>query len=76
MIFYPIERVQLSFPHISILCYELCILSKTECMSIWHHFRPDHKGSAFQKLAVNKWILGHEFHICVSNELDLGQLKS
>ena len=53
---YPIMRIQLSFVQFSLLCYEFCILSKTECKSIYYHFRPDHQSSSFRKLARDKWI--------------------
>ena len=56
MSIYPIVRIQLSFVQFSLLCYEFCILSKTECKSIYYHFRHDHESSSFQKLARNKWI--------------------
>ena len=39
-----------------IICYEFCILSKTEYKSIYYHFRRDHESSSFRKLARNKWI--------------------
>ena len=53
---YPIVRMQLSFVQFLLLCYEFCILSKTECKSIYYHFRRDHESSSFRKLARNKWI--------------------
>ena len=56
MSIYPIVRIQLSFAQFSLLCYEFCILSKTECKSIYYHFRRDHESSSFRKLARNKWI--------------------
>ena len=52
----PIVRIQLSFVQFSLLCYEFCILSKTECKSIYYHFRRDQESSSFRKLAGNKWI--------------------
>ena len=36
------------------LCYKFCVLSKTECKSIYYHFR--HESNSFWKLARNKWI--------------------
>ena len=33
-----------------------CILSETECKSIYYHFRRNHESSNFRKLARNKWI--------------------
>ena len=56
MSIYPIVRIQLPFVQFSLLCYEFCILSKTECKSIYYHFRRDHESSNFRKLARNKWI--------------------
>ena len=56
MFIYPIVRIQFSFVQFSLLCYEFCILSKTECKSIYYHFRRDHESSSFWKLARNKWI--------------------
>ena len=53
---YPIMRIPLLFVQFSLLCYEFCILSKTECKSIYYHFRPDHQSSSFRKLARDKWI--------------------
>ena len=49
-------HIQLLFVQFSLLCYEFCILSKTECKSIYYHFRRDHESSSFRKLARNKWI--------------------
>ena len=49
-------RIQLSFVQFSLLCYEFCILSKTERKSIYYHFRRDDKSGSFRKLARNKWI--------------------
>ena len=56
MSIYLIVRIQLSFVHFSLLLYEFCILSKTECKSIYYHFRRDHASSSFRKLVRNKWI--------------------
>ena len=56
MSIYPIVRIQLSFVQSLLLCYEFCISSKTECKSIYYHFRHDQKNSSFRKLARNKWI--------------------
>ena len=53
---YPIMCMQLSFVQVSLLCYEFCILSKTECKSIYYHFRRNHESSSFRKLARNKCI--------------------
>ena len=53
---YPIVRMQFSFAQFSLLCYDICILSKTECKSIYYDFRLDHESSSFRKLARNKWI--------------------
>ena len=50
----PIVHIQLSFVQFSLLCYVFCILSKTECKSIYFNFRYDHESSSFQKLAGNK----------------------
>ena len=61
MSIYPIVRIQLSFVQFSLLCYEFCILSKTECKSIYYHFRRDHESSNFRKLARNKWICRETF---------------
>ena len=58
---YPIVRIQLSFVQFSLLCYECCILSKTECKSIYYHLRRDHETSSFWKLARNKWICRETF---------------
>ena len=55
-VYLSIKRTQLSFVQFSLLCYKFCILSKTECKSIYYHFRRDHYSSNFQKLARNKWI--------------------
>ena len=41
MSIYPIVCIKLSFVQFSLLCYEFCILSKTECKSIYYHFRRD-----------------------------------
>ena len=49
-------HIQFSFVQFSLLCYKFCILSKTECKSIYYHFRRDHESSSFRKLASNKWI--------------------
>ena len=54
-------RIQLSFVQFSLLCYEFCILSKTECKSIYCHFRRDHESSSFRKLVRNKWICRETF---------------
>ena len=56
MSIYPIVLIELSFIEFSLLCCEFCILSKTECKSIYYHFRHDHESSSFRKLARNKWI--------------------
>ena len=56
MSIYPIVRIQLLFSQFSLLCYEFCILSKTECKSIYYHFKRDHETRSFRKLARNKWI--------------------
>ena len=56
MSIYPIVRIQFLFVQFSLLCYEFCILSKTECKSIYYHFRRDHECSSFRKLARNTWI--------------------
>ena len=53
---YLILRIQFSFVQFSLLCYEFCILSITECKSIYYYFRRYHESSSFQKLARNKWI--------------------
>ena len=47
---------RLSFVQFSLLCCVFSILSKTECKSIYYHFRRDHESSSFRKLARNKWI--------------------
>ena len=57
----PIVRIQLSFVQFSLLCYEFCILSKTECKSIYYYFRRGHENSSFRKLAKNKWICRETF---------------
>ena len=49
-------RIQFLFGQLSLLCYDFCILSKTECKSIYYHFRRDNKSSSFRKLPRNKWI--------------------
>ena len=55
MTIYLILRIQFLF--VSLLCYEFCILSITECKSIYYYyFRRYHESSSFQKLARNKWI--------------------
>ena len=56
MSIYPIVRIQFLFGQLSLLCYDFCILSKTECKSIYYHFRRDNKSSSFRKLPRNKWI--------------------
>ena len=56
MSIYPIVRIQFLFGQLSLLCYDFCILSKTECKSIYYHFRRDNKSSSFWKLPRNKWI--------------------
>ena len=38
-----------------IIMLRICILSKTECKSIYYHFRCDHESNSFRKLARNKW---------------------
>ena len=55
MFIYPIVRMQLPLVQFSLLCYEFCILSKTEYKRTYYHFRRDHESSSFQKLAKNKW---------------------
>ena len=52
---YQIVRIQLSFVQF-LLCYKFFILSKTECKSIYYHFRRDHESSSSRKLTRNKWI--------------------
>ena len=77
MSIYPIVRVQLSFAQFSLLCYEFCILSKTECKSVYYHFRRDHEFSSFEKVARNKWICretcdffhDQDFNILCYNEI-------
>ena len=61
MSIFPLVRIQLSFVQFSLLCYEFCILSKTECKSIYYHFRRDHESSSFRKLARNNWICRKTF---------------
>ena len=56
MSIYPMVRIELLLVQFSLLCYEFCILSKTECKSIYYHFRRDHESRSFQKRARNKWI--------------------
>ena len=58
---YPIVCIQLLFVQFSLLCYEFYILSKAEYKGIYHHFRRDHEGSSFRKLARNKWICRETF---------------
>ena len=53
--------IQLSFVQFSLLCYEFCILSRTECKSIYYHFSGDHESSSFRKLARNKCIYRDTF---------------
>ena len=53
---YPIVRIELSFVQFSLLCYEFCILSKTECKSIYYQFRREHESTSFPKLVRKKWI--------------------
>ena len=48
--------IQFTFVQFSLSCYEFCILSKTECKSIYYQYRRDHECSSFRKLARNKWI--------------------
>ena len=43
------------------ICYEFCILSKTQCKSIYYHFMRDHESSNFQKPARNKRICGETY---------------
>ena len=38
----------MSFAQFSLLYYEFCILSKTECKSTEYHFRGDQESSGFQ----------------------------
>ena len=52
----PRVRIQFSFVQFLLLCYDFCILSKTECKSIYYHFWRDHESSSFGKLARNEWI--------------------
>ena len=52
----PMNECWFSFVEFSLLCYEFCILSKTECKRIYYHFRRDHESSSFRKQASNKWI--------------------
>ena len=56
MSIYPIVPTLFLFFQFSLLRHEFCILSKTECKSIYYHFRRDHESSSFRKLARNKWI--------------------
>ena len=56
MSIYPIVRLKLSFAQLSFLSYEFGILSKTECKSIYYHFRRDHERSSFRKLGRNNWL--------------------
>ena len=65
MSIYPIVRIQLSFVQFSLLCYEFCILSKTECKSIYYHFRHGHESSSFRKLARNKLVCPEIFDFFV-----------
>ena len=71
MSIYPIVRIQLSFVQFLLLCYEFCILSKTECVSIYYHFKRDHESSSYRKLARNKWICRETFDFLVKIELNL-----
>ena len=64
MSIYPIVHIQLSFVQFSLLCYKFCILSKTECKSIYYYFRRDHESTSFQKLARNKWICQETYGFC------------
>ena len=41
---------------ISLFCYDFYILSKTECKSIYYHFRRDQESSSFRKLARNGFV--------------------
>ena len=70
MSIYPIVRIQLPFDQFSLLCYEFCILSKTEWKNI---FRRDHESSSFRKLAKNKWICRATwfFMFIIAMKLDL-----
>ena len=52
---YPIVRIQFPFIQFA-LCYEFFVISKTECNSIYYHFRRDHENRSFRNLARNKWI--------------------
>ena len=62
-------HIQLSFVQFSLLCYEFCVLSKTECKSIYYHFRRDHESSSFRKPARNKWICLEAFDFFFSDNL-------
>ena len=58
MSIYPIVGIQLSFVQFSLLCYESCVLSKTECKkSIYYNFSRDHERNSFQKLARRAFII-------------------
>ena len=53
----------LLFVQFSLLCYGSFILSKTECKSIYYHFRRDHEyRRSFRKLAKNKWICWETYY--------------
>ena len=39
----------MSFVQFSLICSKFRILSKTECKSIYYHFRRDHASSSFEK---------------------------
>ena len=71
MSIYPIVRIQLSFVQFFLLCYEFCILSKTECVSIYYHFKRDHESISFRKPARNKLICRETFDFLVKIELYL-----
>ena len=62
MSIYLILRIQLSFVQCSFLCCKFCILSKTECKSIYYHFWYDHEYRSFRKLTKNKWICWETYY--------------
>ena len=66
-------HIQLSFVQFSLLCYEFCILSKTECKSIYYHFRHDHESSSFPKLARNKWICRETYDFFFRDQFTLAK---
>ena len=49
---YFITSYDVHLSHCAYTIVEFCILSKTECNSIYYHFRRDHENSSFWKLAV------------------------